>query len=69
MSTNNFPYRLDRTAFQITTLEEQGNDLAYWQSKTPQERLAAGEALRQLHYGYDPTDARLQRVLTIVERP
>ena len=34
-----------------------------------QERLAALELMRQINYGYDPTTARLERVLEIVEFP
>jgi hypothetical protein len=40
----------------------------FWLRKTPQERCAGIEALRQMFYGYDPTTARVQRVLEIVER-
>jgi hypothetical protein len=69
MATQDSPYRMDKTAFRVTTLEEEGNDLAYWLTKTRQQRLAALEQLRQLHYDYNPANARLQRVLTIIERP
>jgi hypothetical protein len=48
-------------------LGEEPDDRAYWLSKTLEERLEALELLRQIHYGYDPTTERLQRVLTVVE--
>ena len=60
-------FRMDKTAFSVTTLSEKSGDKEYWLSKTPQERLAALELMRQINYGYDPTTARLQRVLEIVE--
>ena len=60
--------RMDRTAFSIGSLEEQGDDREYWASKTPAERLEALEIMRQIMYGYDPTTTRLQRVFTIAER-
>lgn len=41
----------------------------FWATKTPAERLAALEYLRQVIYGYDSTSEGLQRVLTITERP
>ena len=61
-------FRMDKTAFSVTTLSEKTNDKEYWLSKTPQERMQALELMRQINYGYDPATARLQRVLEIVER-
>lgn len=52
----------------IHTLKEHDSiaeDLKYWLSKTPQERLSAVEILRRQYYG---DTARLQRVLRIVKR-
>jgi len=59
--------RMDKTVISVASLGEEPNDLAYWLSKSPAERLAAVELLRTVHYGYDATSARLQRVLTVVE--
>jgi hypothetical protein len=59
--------KLDKRAFSVTSLRHESDERTYWLSKTPQERLQAVELLRQLNYGYDPTAARLQRVLTITE--
>ncbi len=59
--------KLDRTAFSVATLSEASDETAYWWSKTPEERLQAMEWMRQVNYGYDPTSARLQRVLDYVE--
>lgn len=57
--------KLDKTAFSVCDLDDQGTDLAYWLTRTPQERLAAVEFLRQMMYGYDPTTARMERVLEV----
>lgn len=59
---------MDKTVFSIGSLEEQGNDKAYWASKTPAERLQAVEFMRQVMYGYDPDTTRLQRVFTITQQ-
>jgi hypothetical protein len=68
MDDNNFP-RLDKTVFSVVSLEEADNDeVEFWLSKTPYERLDALETLRQIFYGYDPTTTRLQRFFEIVER-
>jgi len=40
-------------------------DLVYWMSKSPQERIEAIEYLRRMYYG-DST--RLQRAVRIVQR-
>lgn len=61
--------RLDKTAFSVGTLSEQGDDRAYWATKTPAERLQALEFMRQVKYGYDPATTRLQRVFTIAQCP
>jgi hypothetical protein len=68
MEEKNFP-RLDKTVFSIVSLEEADNDeVEFWLSKTPYERLDALETLRQIFYGYDPTTTRLQRIFEIAER-
>ena len=50
------------------SLQESSNakdDLKYWLSKTPEERVAAVDYLRKQHYG----DAvRLQRTARVVQR-
>jgi len=58
---------LDRSAFSVTTLSDQSDDRAYWQSQSPEQRLEAVEQLRQLNYDYDPSE-RLQRVLEVAQR-
>jgi len=61
--------KMDKTAFSVGALGEESDEKVYWLDKTPQERLCALELLRQLNYGYDPATARLQRVLTVTQRP
>jgi hypothetical protein len=68
MNEKSFP-RLDKTVFSVVTLEEADDDeVKFWLSKTPYERLDALETLRQIFYGYDPTTTRLQRLFEIAER-
>jgi hypothetical protein len=59
--------RMNRTILTVRPLSEEGDDLAFWLSRTVEERLAAAEQMRQMAYGYDPTTARLQRVLHVAE--
>ena len=40
-------------------------DLAYWLSKTPEERVAAVDYLRKQHHG---NTARLQRSARVIQR-
>jgi hypothetical protein len=60
--------RMDKTAFSVVPLEQADDDLAYWLTKMPEERLCGVEQNRQILYGYDPATARLQRVLTVAQR-
>ena len=60
--------RVDRSAFSVVRLGEQNrDDREYWLGKTPQERLQGVETIRQILYGYDPSE-RLQRVLEVAEQ-
>ena len=63
------PFRMDKEEFSVLSSFQEADDAdkAYWHSKTPQERMAALELMRQINYGYDPTTERLQRVLEVVE--
>ena len=56
---------VDRSAFDVVPLSEEGDERVYWWAKTPYERLIAVETMRQIIYGYDPSSTRLQRVLEI----
>ncbi len=60
--------KVDKTALVISSLDDPTDETVYWSTKTPSERLAALEVMRQIIYGYDPITTRLQRVLTITER-
>jgi hypothetical protein len=60
--------KIDRKAFSVASLLEPSDEKAFWLSKTPHERLAAAELMRQIVYGYDPSTVRLQRVLEIAQR-
>jgi hypothetical protein len=42
------------------------DDLAYWLSKTPEERVATVDYLRRQYYG---NATRLQRVARVIQRP
>ena len=70
--------RLDKTVSRKTTLraDQDAEDVAYWLTKTPAERMAAVETLRQLTYAFhltnpdesQPASFRLQRVCRIIRR-
>jgi hypothetical protein len=67
--TQQSSFKVDRSAISISGLHDQSDEKAYWLSKTPEERLAALELMRQIVYGYDyATAPRLQRVFAIAER-
>jgi len=60
--------RVERVLTTGLTFEQaEREEREYWLQKTPTERLAALELLRQMNYGYDPATARLPRSLKILE--
>jgi hypothetical protein len=60
--------RMDKTAFAVVSLAEADDELDYWLTKSPLERLQAVELIRQTLYGYAGTTPRLPRILTVVQR-
>jgi hypothetical protein len=60
--------KLDKTAITISSLGDDSDEKRFWLSKTPLERLAAMELMRQIIYGYDPSSTRFQRVLEVAKR-
>jgi len=69
MSFDDEDFKMDKTAFVVTTLDAPSDEKEFWKSKTPDEWLAALEYMRQMAYGYDPATTRLQRILETVECP
>lgn len=59
--------KMDRASFSTASLLEESDEKEYWLARTPHERLAALELMRQIIYGYDPISTRLQRVLTVAK--
>jgi hypothetical protein len=53
----------------LTHEEAAQEDREYWWSRTPEERLQHVEEVRIKNYGEDVINQRLQRVLTVSERP
>ena len=51
----------------VSGLHDETDEREFWLSKTPSERLAALELMRQVIYGYDPSTTRLQRVFSVVD--
>lgn len=61
--------RINKSVFSVMSgVKNIDSDRAdYWRSKSPAERFAAIEELRELNYGHDSTTARLQRVFEVTE--
>ncbi len=58
--------RLDRHSFSVGTLDDD-DARRYWRARTPDERLAALEFLRQVMYGYDPVSDRIHKALEVAD--
>ncbi|MFC1601194.1 hypothetical protein ACFL34_02465 [Candidatus Sumerlaeota bacterium] len=50
----------------LTEFSEIEENLAYWLSRSPEERISAVELLRRREHG---SATRLQRVARVIERP
>lgn len=59
--------RMDKSAFSVTSMDDEPDEKKYWLSKSPTERIQAAEIIRRILYGYDPLTARLQRFFEVVE--
>lgn len=59
--------KIDKSSFSIAGFHESNDEILYWRSKSPQERVQAIEVMRKILYGEDATSARLQRILEITE--
>ena len=61
--------KINKSVFSVTNgVKNVDSDrIEYWRKKSPAERLAAIEELRELNYGHDSTTARLQRVFEVTE--
>ncbi len=53
MENNGKSFRLDRTAFRAHTFEEADNQLKFWLSKTPTERIQAAYYMICKSYGFN----------------
>ena len=60
--------KLDKSAFAVAALTAPSGEAEYWLTKSPAERLAAVETMRQIIYGYHPLTTRLQRVFEVTQR-
>ncbi len=55
---------IESSAVRLLSREEaEREDRLFWHFKTPAERLAAAEQLRQIASGYDAATARIQAVV------
>ena len=59
---------IDKTALSVLEEADAQSRRAYWQSKTPRQRLTALELMRQMHYDYDPGIAEMEPVMDRVDR-
>jgi hypothetical protein len=63
-------FQIDKSQVRITTVKEQGNDFAYWQTQPAWKRLAALESIRREYHAwkYGTPEPRFQKVYSITQR-
>jgi hypothetical protein len=59
--------QVDRSQVSIGRLSDPPDDLRFWLSTSPVERLEAIEISRLAVYGYDSTSSRLRRLLEVTQ--
>jgi len=60
---------MDRAKVRVAThAQAEREDREFWFSQTPLQRLRHLEQLRELNYGSEVLNQRLQRILTVLER-
>jgi hypothetical protein len=52
----------------ITSVNEKQSDYIYWKTKSPQDRLAAIEFLRQQFIDHNDSKSGLQRICKVTNR-
>ncbi|PSQ89219.1 MAG: toxin secretion, membrane fusion protein [Bacteroidetes bacterium QS_8_64_10] len=65
----NNPASVARSAVRTVERDDEPSDAAYWRTRSPEERLAALEAIRKEYntWKYGP-ECRFRRVYRVVER-
>ncbi len=58
--------KLDRSAFSVVSLDDESDELAYWLTRTREERIQQMERLRQINFGNRASEP-LQRILEVVD--
>jgi hypothetical protein len=60
--------KIDRASLEVVDLNGQDEieDIQYWLSQSPLERLKGMEAMRQSMYAYDPLSERLPRFFEVI---
>ncbi|MDA0350176.1 MAG: hypothetical protein O3C20_22565 [Verrucomicrobia bacterium] len=63
--------RVDRTSLEVMDFngQQEIEDIQYWLSRSPLERLEGMEAMRQSMYSYDPVSERLPRLFEVIRSP
>jgi hypothetical protein len=57
---------MDKRVSAFVALDD-ADEFLFWQTRTPDDRLAATELLRRINYGDSAITARLQRVFEFAE--
>lgn len=58
--------KLNRSAFRVTKVGDDSDEVKYWNETSVKERLQHMERLRRMNYGVRATE-RLQRVIRVVK--
>ena len=60
---------MDASVISVGSFSDEPDDLAYWLSQRPEDRLAGIEFLRQQFYSYGKARSELRRFFEVAELP
>jgi hypothetical protein len=58
---------MDRSAFSVGTLADEPDDVAFWLSQKPEDRLAGIEFLRRQFYGDMTCEAKMEPYFEVAD--
>ncbi len=61
-----FEFKFEKT-LSVSSLNDESGDLAYWLSRSGEERLAGIEFFRRQFYDYGKAEQELHRIFEVIE--
>jgi hypothetical protein len=61
--------KIDRTVIKVAAIDDAGNDYAYWQGRSHEDRLRTLESIRREYHAWrNDSEPGFQRVCRVIEQ-